>query len=145
MPGHDQLSGFNLPGLLALVIILGVVFSPVLLCRRGSDPDQSDGESDDGWGGGPPRRPDPPDMPPGGIPLDDAHPARVRLRGHDRLPDRLPARVRRPAKEPAAPNRQPIGLENLGDQRRGPSSSVARHTSAMPTDAPARARGRSSA
>ena len=53
------MGGLNLPGLLYLVILLGVVFLPMVLGRGGSSPGQSDSDSDDGGGGGPrpPRTP----------------------------------------------------------------------------------------
>jgi hypothetical protein len=47
----------------------------------------------------------------GGIPLDDASPARVRLRGQGRLADKLRAQARRPAREPdRAPVRDAGGV-----------------------------------
>jgi hypothetical protein len=71
---------------------------------------------DDGGGGGgndrvPPRAPPGPDG--GGLPLDDARPARVRLREPGRLADRLPTPPRRPAHAPQrapAPRRLPSRL-----------------------------------
>jgi hypothetical protein len=74
---------------------------PVVLFMRGSsqsEPPNSDGNDDGGGGPGPPRGPR--DKPRGGIPLADAVPSRIRLRGQGRLVDRLPARGRRPAREP---------------------------------------------
>jgi hypothetical protein len=59
--------------------------------------------NDDGDDGGSDRLPPaPPSRPRGGIPipLPDAAPARVRLRGPGRLADLLPRRDRRPAREP---------------------------------------------
>ena len=50
---------------------------------------------------------------PGGIPLDDAQPAGIRLRDGRRLAQRLPARQRRRTKEPT-PDRSPI--RHLSDQ-----------------------------
>ncbi|HEY1568852.1 MAG TPA: hypothetical protein VGF68_17625, partial [Solirubrobacteraceae bacterium] len=49
--------------------------------------------------------PEAPKPPRGGIPLADAVPARVRLREHGRLSERLPSRQRRPSREPA---RRPV-------------------------------------
>ena len=62
-----------------------------------------DSGSDDGRGND--RRPPtgPPRGPIGGIPLPDAIPARVRLRGPARLADLLPRHERRPAREPVHP------------------------------------------
>jgi hypothetical protein len=106
------MGGVNLPGLLSVMLILVIAFAPVLFGRRGPASEQDDGESDDGGGGpGGPKPPSrPPDPSPGGIPLDDARPARVRLRAHERLvegrrigerrrsrePDHVPAVVDRP-------------------------------------------------
>jgi hypothetical protein len=102
-PTPGQPTGPDPVGLLyALCIVLLLV--PVLLRWSTSPPGSSDSDSDDGWGKGPPEPPAPPKTPWGGIPLPDAEPARVRLRGHYRLSDR-PARDRRPAREP---QRRPV-------------------------------------
>jgi hypothetical protein len=101
MPEPSHLGGFNLPGLLAVMLILAVAFAPVLFSRRGSGPEQDDADADDGGGPGgprPPRRPN--DRPPGGIPLDHAQPAHVRLRTHERLADGSRIGERRPIREP---------------------------------------------
>ena len=100
MPSAPQIGGVNILGAAYLAIILALVFLPMLLGRRGQSPGQSDSDSDGGGGHGPWRPPPRPNPPGGGIPLDDAAPARVRLRGHDRLADLLPARVRRRSPEP---------------------------------------------
>jgi hypothetical protein len=105
MPSAPQIGGVNVLGAVYLVIILALVFGPMLLGRRGQSPGQSDSDSDGGGGHGPSRPPPPPNTPGGGIPLDDAAPARVRLRGHDRLADLLPARARR---RPREPDRTPV-------------------------------------
>jgi hypothetical protein len=102
MPGPSQISGVDLPGLLALVITLAVVFAPLLLGRSAS-PGQSDSEPGDGGGGGPRRPRKPPNSPCGGIPLEDAEPARARLRNHDRLSDLVPGHSRRGSTEPVRP------------------------------------------
>ncbi len=108
MPSARQVGGVNVLGLVYLAIVLALVFVPMLLGRRGQSPGQSDSDSDGGGGHGPSRPPPPPNTPGGGIPLDDAAPARVRLRGHARLADLLPARVRRRSREPdRAPVRAP--------------------------------------
>lgn len=95
--------GVQVPGLMSIVTGLLILFFPLLLLSRrgGSKPGPSDPDPGDGWGKGP----DPPDEPQpsgprGGIPLEDASQARVRLRGKGRLSDVLPARQRRPAREP---------------------------------------------
>lgn len=107
MPGKAQTAGVDIAGLLYLVAVLVVVFLPLILGRGGSPPGHSDSDSDDGWGRGPRQPPHPPSPPKGGIPLDDAEPARVRLRDGGRLADRLPARSRRPAREP---HRRPVRI-----------------------------------
>lgn len=85
--------------LVAVVLAILVAVALYRICRSRPEPPNSDG--DDGWRK---RRPEPPcgppDRPSGGIPLDDATPARVRLRDSATLADRLPARARRPAHEP---------------------------------------------
>jgi hypothetical protein len=101
MPEPSHFGGLNLPGLLSVMLILGVVFAPVLFGRRGPSPEQDDGGADDGGGpGGPPPPNRPTRPPPGGIPLDDAQPARVRLRTHERLADRRGVGERRRSREP---------------------------------------------
>lgn len=95
------IAGVHLLGLACVALLLypALKDSPVR-------PDQrSDGEGEDGWGGGPKRPPSPPAPPRGGIPLPDAQPARVRLREHGRLGERLPTRERRPTREPV---RRPV-------------------------------------
>ena len=76
-----------------------------------SDPidGHGDSEEDEGGGGGSDRISDlPKTSPPGGIPLPDAEPAPVRLRGHERLADLRPHRERRRVAEPSpAPRRVP--------------------------------------
>jgi hypothetical protein len=101
-----------LVALLGGLHLLGFAFAAILLlpCLR----DESvahlarRGEEDDDGGGGSDRlRPTPPRPPrPGGIPLPDAVPARVRLRDGRRLAELLPGFERRPAHRPL-PQRQP--------------------------------------
>jgi hypothetical protein len=100
MPGRPAAGGTDYLGLAYLVLVLIVAFGPLLMGRREPPP-----ESDDpgrGGGGEPPDRPPPPRGPTHGTPLPDAEPARVRLRDHARLADRLPPRQRRrgPARAP---------------------------------------------
>jgi hypothetical protein len=95
------MGGVNLPGLLSVMLILVVAFAPVLFGRRGPASEQDDGESDDGGGPGGPKPPSrPPGPSPGGIPLDDARPARVRLRAHERLVEGRRIGERRRSREP---------------------------------------------
>jgi|SRR5581483_10780198 len=99
MSGEAQLllmvAGVHLLGLACVAMLM----LPALRDTR-SGPPSPDSGSDDGWGRGPKHPPKPPSPPRGGIPLPDAVAARVRLRDHDRLPDKLPSRPRRPAREP---------------------------------------------
>ena len=62
--------------------------------REPDDDDETGGGGNDRIGGGPKTSPS------GGIPLPDAQPARVRLRGPGRLADRLPQRTRRSPAHP---------------------------------------------
>jgi hypothetical protein len=68
-------------------------------------------DDDDSGGGGNDRISDKPKTSPsGGIPLPDAEPAPVRLRGHERLADLRPRPLRRPAREPQrTPVRRRVG------------------------------------
>src|SRR5947209_20573055 len=106
MSGETQLllviAGVHVLGLACVAILM----LPAL--RDGPDiPPSGEGGSDDGWGNYPRRPRSPRDVPGGGLPLPDARPARVRLRGHERLSDRTPPRERRPAREPV-PHRPPV-------------------------------------
>jgi hypothetical protein len=109
---------------IAGVHLLGLGCVAVLLIPALKDPPapnrRSEGESDEGWGRGPKTPPKPPKPPRGGIPLPDATPARVRLRDHSRLAERLPRRERRQTREPTprpirAPQRSRTGT---GTRRR---------------------------
>jgi hypothetical protein len=67
-------------------------------------------EEDEGGGGGSDRISDAPKTSPsGGIPLPDAEPAPVRLRGHERLADLLPKPDRRRVTEPEPARRRVHG------------------------------------
>jgi hypothetical protein len=101
----------QMSGPVCVLILLVVAFVGLMLYQHGPWRPGPDPNPGDGWGKGPPP-PDssPPDRPPGGIPLDDAAPARVRLRGENRLADKLPARERRQTREPdrtPCPTRRP--------------------------------------
>jgi hypothetical protein len=98
LKGGIQISGFVTVLIVVMVVI--VVLLAIMLFR-GSRPGPSDPNPGDGWRKGPPPPDSPrPERPRGGIPLDDAAPARIRLRGEGRLADLLPRRPRRPAREP---------------------------------------------
>jgi hypothetical protein len=98
----------HVPVLVTVVVALIALALVVTLIQRSwktSPPDADPGEGP-GWGRGPRRpRPDSPSGPRGGIPLDDAIPARVRLRGHARLADMRPSQPRRRVLEP---QRRPV-------------------------------------
>jgi hypothetical protein len=125
MSGEAQLmlmiAGVHLLGLACVAVLM----IPAL--REGPDvpPRPSDGGSDDGWGNYPRRPTSPHDVPGGGIPLPDAAPARVRLRDHGRLRERLPTRQRRPAREPV---RRPVRT-GAPPQRRARTSPGSRRRS----------------
>ena len=99
--------------MIAVMHLLGLACVGVLILlalRAGDDglPGSGEAGSDDGWGNYPRRPPSPSDVPGGGLPLPDAVPAGVRLRGHERLRDLRPPRERRPTREPErTPVRQP--------------------------------------
>lgn len=101
-----------LVALLGGLHLLGFGFAALLLLPCLQDerlaPSTHPGEDEEGGGGGSDRLgPIVPRGPrPGGIPLPDAVPARVRLRDHRRLATLLPGIERRPAHAPA-PKRTP--------------------------------------
>jgi len=112
MPKGSHLGGDDPLALLyTLIVFAAALFLPVLLARFVSSPGPSNSDSNEGGEGGLRRPPSPPAPSPGGAPLDNAQPARVRLRDDRRLQQRLPARQRRPAREPT---RKPV--------RRSPTS-----------------------
>ena len=104
VPKGSHVGGYDPVTLLYMVIVFAAaLFLPELLSRFISSPGRSDSDStEDGGGGGGPRLPPTPPHkpPPGGVPLDDAQPARVRLRDDRRLAQRLPGRQRRTGREP---------------------------------------------
>jgi hypothetical protein len=99
--------------LAAVLHLLMLVLAGVLLVgavrAKPTSPWKDQGPEDGDDGGSDRLRPTPPSRPRGGIPipLPDAVPARVRLRGPGRLADLLPRRERRPAREPA---RDPVRI-----------------------------------
>ena len=89
-------------GLHLVALALGVLLFGLFL--RSDTFEGRDGPEEDegGGGGGSDRITDrPKDSPSGGIPLPDAEPAPVRLRGHERLRDLRPRPERRRVVEPA--------------------------------------------
>jgi len=94
---------------LVALLLGGALFAMFLRSDSRPRSESSDDDDEDGGGGGGNDRitDKPKTSPSGGIPLPDAEPAPVRLRGHERLSDLRPRRVRRPAREPA---RQPVPL-----------------------------------
>jgi hypothetical protein len=95
--------------LLTIVVAVITVCAGLALARRSWRPGPPDADPGDGWGRGPKEPPrDSPLGPSGGVPLDDAVPARVRLRGAARLADMLPPLSRRRVREPERqPGREP--------------------------------------
>jgi hypothetical protein len=89
--------GLHAIGLALVAVLLLMVFRAETV-RPWRPPDDGDGDEGGGNDRVPPRRSDEPGG--GGLPLPDAAPARVRLRDHGRLADRLPGPARRPAREP---------------------------------------------
>jgi hypothetical protein len=105
MTGATQLllwiAGVHIIGLLCILALMLPALREPPEERWGPDP------GEDGWGNEPRQPQVPPRRPPGGLPLPDAVPARVRLRGHERQADALPTRERRPSREP---ERTPVPL-----------------------------------
>jgi hypothetical protein len=97
-------------GLHVVSLLLGGVLFVMFLrsdATRAWEPPDADDSDDEGGGGGNDRvQHGPKPRPTGGVPLPDADPPSVRLRGHETLRDLRPPRERRPAREPA-PHRVP--------------------------------------
>jgi hypothetical protein len=97
-----MIAGVHIVGLACVALLI----LPALRGGPGPSSQPPEGGSDEGRGNDRRRpRPGPSRRPPGGIPLPDARPARVRMREPGRLADLLPRRDRRPSREPT---RQPI-------------------------------------
>jgi hypothetical protein len=96
-------------GALHLVALALGVLMFVMFLRSDTAGGRQEPEDDEGGGGGSDRiGRGPKTSPSGGIPLPDAVPSRVRLRGPGRLADLLPPRERRRVAEPErAPRRVP--------------------------------------
>ena len=98
MPRGSHIGNFDpLVLVYMLIVFAAALLVPALIERFSSGPSDQDTDEGDDRGGGGPRRPTPePRAPsPGGLPLDESRPARVRLRDSHRLGQRLPARPRR--------------------------------------------------
>jgi hypothetical protein len=93
VPTAHEVGGINIPAAIGLAVIM-LVFAASLVIGGHSPPPDADPPDDGGPGGGPPPpdTPDPPGPWPGGIPLDDAQPAAIRLRGERPRTRRTPAR-----------------------------------------------------
>ena len=97
-------------GALHLVaLVLGVVLF-VMFLRSEAGPGYNPPDDEDGGGGGNDRVSDRPPRtsPSGGVPLPDAEPAPVRLRGHEVLRDAHRRSDRRRVAEPAGPARRRV-------------------------------------
>ena len=98
-PDEELMLIFGTLHLVALA--LGAVLFVMFLRSDGSDGREPPEEDEGGGGGGSDRISDTPKTSPsGGIPLPDAEPAPVRLRGHEKLADLLPRPERRRVAEP---------------------------------------------
>jgi hypothetical protein len=119
-------------GALHLVALALGVLLFVMFLRSESGPDGPPRDDDEPGGGGGndrmPRRP-PKTSPPGGIPLPDAEPAGVRLRGHETLRDAHRHHERRRVKEPAEPRRVRTGRFAYTSAARRPTPAFARRRS----------------
>jgi hypothetical protein len=86
---------------LVALMLGGVLFAMFLRSDSRTNPRSPEDDEDGGGGGGNDRITDrPKTSPSGGIPLPDAEPAPIRLRGHERLADLHPRPLRRPAHDP---------------------------------------------
>jgi hypothetical protein len=110
VPTKANVGGFDYLGLIYVGLVFFAIFFPVVLERfvsRPTPPD-SDSDSDGGSGGRPPQPRTPSSTPRGGLPLPDAEPTGLRLRGPGRLAEHHRARERRPAHAPdPSPKRSP--------------------------------------
>jgi hypothetical protein len=109
-PDEELVVIFAILHLVALMLG-GALFAMFLRSDSQARPDGTDDDENEGGGGGNDRISDKPKTSPsGGIPLPDAEPAPVRLRGHERLADLRPRPLRRPAREPQrSPVRRRVG------------------------------------
>jgi hypothetical protein len=104
-PDEELMLIFGTLHLVALA--LGAVLFVMFLRSDSADGREPPDEDEGGGGGGSDRISDTPKTSPsGGIPLPDAEPAPVRLRGHERLADLLPRPERRRVAEPGPARRR---------------------------------------
>jgi hypothetical protein len=90
---------------LSALLLAGLLFS--MFVRSGRENGRPGDDEEDGGGGGNDRVGDrPKTSPPGGLPLPDAVPPPVRLRGHERLRELRPHPARRPAEHPGPARRR---------------------------------------
>jgi hypothetical protein len=94
-----------------VALVLGGLLFAMFLRSEGKPGSRDDADEDDGGGGNDRISDRPKTSPGGGIPLPDAEPAPIRLRGPGRLRDLRPRRIRRepahpqPARSPRVPSR----------------------------------------
>src|ERR1700751_1122006 len=119
------MSGAALIGWIAGVHLLGLACVAFLMWPALKDNplarDRPSEGGDDGGGGGPKVPPTRPEPPRGGLPLPDAEPAKIRLREHGTLGERLPRRDPPPRREPdrrPAPTPHRSSRTGLGRTRR---------------------------
>jgi hypothetical protein len=107
-PDEELVVIFAILHLVALMLG-GALFALFLRSDSKARPDGPDDDENEGGGGGNDRISDKPKTSPsGGIPLPDAEPAPLRLRGHEKLADLRPRPERRRVTEPArTPRRVP--------------------------------------
>ncbi len=89
----------------AAAVLLISLLVLLVIRHRPAPPGSSDSGPDDGWHDAPPPSPRP-NLPGGGLPLPDAKPASIRLRGHGRIGDLSTHRRRTRVQEPAP--RRPV-------------------------------------
>ena len=90
-----------------IALALGAVLF-VMFLRSDSTDGREPPEEDEGGGGSDRISDTPKTSPSGGLPLPDAEPAPVRLRGHQKLADLRPKPDRRRVVEPAEPARRRV-------------------------------------
>jgi hypothetical protein len=105
VPNAHNVGGINLPAAIGLAVMIAVFAASLLVGGHSAPPEDEPPDDGGGGGKGPPSPPDPPEHRPGGLPLEDAEPSRIRLRG-PRAPVR-PQPRQRESREPVRPRRTP--------------------------------------